>query len=420
MTKLPAGPTLRAMTDASAPGTRHASGTNEGAPRPALSLVICTYNEALAIGAVLREAQQALAGLDVEIIVVDDSTDDQTASVVRAHAAADPRITLLRRQGARGLASAAIAGWAAARGSALAIMDGDGQHEVRLLPAMLAALTAETDLVVASRYVAGRRDRTGLNARRHAMSRAATLATRLCLGCSVSDPMSGFFVFRRAWFEAARPHLSGVGFKILVDLMMSGPRAPRVVEIGAALRPRLDGASKLDLRVILELAALLIEKRTGGVVPASFTLFACVGGTGIGVSMAALGSAEALHVAPFWLAQGLAIFVAMGWNFHLNNVLTFRERRLQGRALLAGFAAFVVSCTGGAILSEIVGTGAHQLGANWACASLAGTVSAAFWNYWSTARSAWAGLPRQPSGVARAEPASPQARSGLTAPSAGE
>ena len=78
--------------------------------RPAFSLVVCTLNEAEAIGPVLREAHEALAQLAYEIIVVDDSTDDSTASVVRAHAAANPHIRLIRRSGGSGLASAAIAG----------------------------------------------------------------------------------------------------------------------------------------------------------------------------------------------------------------------------------------------------------------------------------------------------------------------
>ena len=359
--------------------------------RPQLSLVICTLDEALSIGSVLREAQSALAGIDFEIIVVDDSDDDRTASVVAAHAGSDQRIGLVRRRGARGLATAAIAGWDAARGDALAIMDGDGQHDVALLPSMLNALREQAaDIVVASRYGPERKGGpSGLNARRHAMSRIATRATDLCLGAPVTDPMSGFFVMRRSFFEAARCRVSGVGFKILVDLIMSGPKGASIVELGTVLRKRLGGTSKLDTRVVIELAALLIEKRTGGVVSARFTLFGLVGFSGIIVNMAVLGLLEFVRFAPFWLAQGLAILAAMISNFALNNILTFRERRLRGWAVATGLLAFVASCAGGAALSEAVGTSVHQLGVHWVGAGLAGTVTAALWNYWSTTRSAW-------------------------------
>jgi hypothetical protein len=92
--------------------------------RPNLSLVICTLDEAASIGAVLDQARSALAGRAFEIIVVDDSADEATGDAVRAAAADDPRIRLIRRAGARGLASAAIDGWDAAGGDILAIMAG--------------------------------------------------------------------------------------------------------------------------------------------------------------------------------------------------------------------------------------------------------------------------------------------------------
>ena len=108
------------------------------------------------------------------------------------------------------------------------------------------------------------------------------------LGVRSTDPLSGLFVMTRNWFERARPRLSGVGFKILVDLLASGRRRPRIVEEKTALRTRHGGASKLDSRVIVELAALLLEKRTGGLVPARFGLFAAVGTTGLVVHLCTL------------------------------------------------------------------------------------------------------------------------------------
>jgi dolichol-phosphate mannosyltransferase len=227
------------------------------------------------------------------------------------------------------------------------------------------------------------------------MSRLATLATRLCLGAAVSDPMSGFFVFRRTWFEAARPHLSGIGFKILLDIMASGPRSPVAREIPTSLGVRIGGASKLDLRVVIELGALLIEKRARGLIPAEFVLFGCVGMTGVAVNLAALWTLQGQWHAPFWFGQGLAILVAMTWNFTLNNILTFRERRLRGAAFVKGFAAFCVSCAGGAALSEFVSASAHGLGIGWVLASASGTFCASLWNYWSVRRSAWAAQPSE-------------------------
>lgn len=363
---------------------------------PVLSLVIPTLDEADAIGPVLRELGVALAAIPHEILVVDDSADERTAAVVLAHAAIDGRVRLIRREGGRGLASAAIAGFEAARGAVLGLMDGDGQHEPERLPALLAALgeaPGGADFAVASRYL--RPGRTGLAGWRDTLSRAGTRLTRALLGVPTSDPLSGYFLFRRDWFSAARGRVSGVGFKILVDLLASGPRPARVAEVPAALRPRAGGASKLDLRVTVELGALLVEKRTAGLVPARFVLFGAVGGTGVAVHLATLTALSGLGP-HFWAAQAAAITVAMGWNFHFNNALTFRDLRLTGRARWRGLAAFCFGCAGGAALNELAAGGLHALGAPWALAGLAGTVAGAVWNYRRAGTATWAGAGAQP------------------------
>jgi dolichol-phosphate mannosyltransferase len=357
--------------------------SGEDHKQPLLSLVICTLDEAESIGAVLREARAALAGIAHEIIVVDDSADDRTAG---AALAADGRVKVLRRAGARGLASAAIHGWDAARGAVLAIMDGDGQHDPHVLRAMLGRLRETgADMVVASRYRT--EGPSGLTGRRHWVSRGGTLLTRLMLGVSSSDPLSGLFLFTRDWYRRVRPNLSGVGFKILIDMMASGRRRPRLAEVSTSLRVRIGGTSKLDARIILELAALLVEKRSGGVIPARFCLFAAVGSSGVAVHLAAL--AAALTILPFWAAQALATFAAMTTNFFLNNLLTFRDRRLGGRALLPGLLTFYASCAGGVLFSEIVGSGLSGLGSPWLVAGIAGAFAAALWNYNAAQGATW-------------------------------
>jgi len=205
-------------------------------------------------------------------------------------------------------------------------------------------------------------------------------------------------VMRRSWYDAVRVRLSGLGFKILADLMASGSRPPRTAEISAALRARSGGQSKLDSRVIADLAALLIEKRTGGLIPARFTLFACVGATGLAVHLAIFESLRLVTGGPFLIVQAMAILGAMTWNFFLNNALTFRDLRLTGPKLLRGLLAFYASCAGGALLSEAIGAATTRVGAPWVLASAAGAVSAALWNYWSTAGAVW--KPRAAAGTA--------------------
>jgi dolichol-phosphate mannosyltransferase len=356
-------------------------------PPPLLSLVICTLDEAEAIGTVLDELGQALTSIPHEIIVVDDSTDEATARVVLSRQALWPRVRLIRRHHQGGLASAAIAGWDAAVGPVLGVMDGDGQHDPAVVVALLEALgEAGADIAIGSRDL--HRD-SGLTGFRLALSRAGTALTGLMLRAPVADPLSGLFLMRRDWFAAARPRLSGVGFKILVDVLASGPRRPAVVQRATALRPRAGGCSKLDARIVADLAALLIEKKTGGVVSARFALFAGVGAVGVMVNAAVVILAQAWGATSFAWTAAAATLVAMACNFALNNLLTFRDRRLHGAGFWRGLLLFCAACTGGAVLAEIVGLIAVRLEAPWVAASIAGAFAGALFNYTAASVVAW-------------------------------
>jgi dolichol-phosphate mannosyltransferase len=349
-----------------------------------ISVVVCTLNEAAAIGPVLGEVADALAGRRYEIIVVDDGSTDGTPDRVRA--LDDPRIRLIERRGVRGLASAAITGWNAAQGELLALMDGDGQHDPQLLCELIAALEGSSaDLAVGVRDLSAEQ---ALSSTRVWLSKAGVRLAGAALRSRITDPMSGYFVMRRSFYDRVRPRLSGVGFKILVDLIASADHRPTIVERTTTLRPRSGGTSKLDSRVIADLVALLLEKRLRSLVPARFILFTGVGLSGVAVNVLAL---VLFHRAGVHAAYALvgAIFVAMCWNFWLNNLLTFRDQRLRGIGLLFGFAGFVASCALGAVLNFLATEGVQSLGWRLAPAGLFGALAAGVFNFWAVRRVTW-------------------------------
>ncbi|MDD5506464.1 MAG: glycosyltransferase, partial [Candidatus Omnitrophica bacterium] len=95
-----------------------------------LSLVIPTYNEAANIESLCNLLVEVLSknNIDFEVIVVDDNSPDATWKIVQAIAERDSRISLVRRIGRKGLATAVIAGWKKAKGDILGVMDGDLQQ----------------------------------------------------------------------------------------------------------------------------------------------------------------------------------------------------------------------------------------------------------------------------------------------------
>ena len=220
-------------------------------------LVIPTLNEAGNIPVLLRRIQDALAPLplDYEIIVVDDESQDGTAEVVNQHAARDPRIRLVLRKGQRGLAGAVIRGWEATDADLLGVIDADLQHPPEVLPSLLQPVLDGADVAIASRYING----NGVgewNKLRLFISRCSTLATAPLQrnGTRVKDPLSGFFVVRRACIDGL--HLQPEGFKILLEILVKG-RIHKAVEVPFHFGNRYSGKSKADVRVALQYFTLL-------------------------------------------------------------------------------------------------------------------------------------------------------------------
>jgi len=340
---------------------------------PELSLVICTLNESAAIGGGLDEGRAELAGGRFEILGGDDPPDDPTKQAPLAPARGDPPREGISPRGPRGPAAPAIRSWGTAPGPGLGGVDGDGQHDPSLLPRMLGQMRGGADLAVASRFAPDAS--LGLKGVRRVISNVGTQVVRAVAGAATSDPLAGFFLQTRGVFQAARPKLTGVGFKILVDILLAGPRGLRVAEVATSLRVRQGGESKLDLRVMIELLAQLTERRTGGLLKARFLMFAGVGASGLAVHAAALALAG--QAVSLTAAQGVAILSAM------------RDMRLSGGAFWRGLAAFVVACSFGAMVSETVAVALQALGVQWLAAGLAGAGVGALFNYIGASRVAW-------------------------------
>jgi dolichol-phosphate mannosyltransferase len=362
------------------------------APRlPAeLSILIPCFNERANVAPLVARLDAALVGIAWEAVFIDDDSPDGTAQEVRRIAAADPRIRCLRRLGRRGLASAVIEGALACSSAYLAVIDGDLQHDETRLPDMLALLRAgAADIVVASRFAAGG-DAAGLaDARRLAVS---TLANRLAahmLGTRLTDPMSGFFMLPRPLFESVAPRLTGQGFKILLDLLLSSRRRLAVRELGARFRPRLRGESKFNPVIVLQFAALLLDKALGGVVPVRFFSFALVGAFGVLVHLGVLICASRLG-ASFVTAQTLATIIAMAANFQLNNRITYRDQRLRGGRLWRGLLLFMLVCGVGAAANIGIAGALYAGGqAGRTPAGALGAVIGVVWNYVMSATLVW-------------------------------
>jgi dolichol-phosphate mannosyltransferase len=360
---------------------------------PQLSIVVPTFNEAGNVAELRDRVAAALPGVDWELIYVDDDSPDGTAQRLAELAQQDRRVRCLLRIGRRGLASACIEGMLASTAPLVAVIDADMQHDETRLPLMLQLLhDPGLDIVVGSRYV-GSGSIEGWDRSRAAISRLATRLSRLVLKADLHDPMSGFFMLRReVLLRCVRAGMSGVGFKILLDLFAASPTPLRCVEVPYTFGQRHSGQSKLDTNVAWEYIVMLLDRLFGRAVPIRFIAFSLVGGLGLLLHLLVLGLLFRAGGVDFVFAQGAATLAAMSSNFMLNNLFTYRDRRLRGWGLLRGWLSFSAACGVGALANVGIAEYLFEHQTWWVSSAVAGVLVGAVWNYAVTAVYTW----RQP------------------------
>lgn len=347
-----------------------------------LSLIIPAYNERNNIEPLVKLLDSALKGIAWEAVFVDDNSKDGTRDIIYQLAGKDDRIRIIHRIGRRGLSSACIEGMLATTAPFMAVMDADLQHDEKLLPVMLKQLLEKSDLdiVVGSRYV-DQGSFGNLASRRKWISQFATGISRLLIKSDLKDSMSGFFMLRRTFFNVVVERLSGKGFKILLDIFASSPRKVRFSEIPYKFRSRRAGESKLDTLVIWEYVVLLADKCIGKIIPFRFVMFVMVGLAGSVLHLVILFIGLKILNINFLSAQMAATFVAMTSNYTLDNIFTYRDMRLKGRAFFIGLLTFYVVCSIGAFVNIQIAFYLYENNITWWLAGLLGALVGAVWNY---------------------------------------
>ena len=274
-----------------------------------VSIVIPTYNEGANVTELISRLNASLRHLpSVEILIIDDGTDDLPATAAATPSTIDVRV-IRRSEATGGLGGAVIEGIRRSVRDLVVVMDGDLQHPPEKVPELIAA-AAESDVVVASRYRAGG-DAGGLdNGWRRLVSRGtsrlskATFPDRLR---DCSDPMSGFFAVRRSAVDTSmRPR----GFKILMEIVARSPRRLGIAEVAFTFGDRKAGESHASLREGLRFMRQLMVLRLRNRACA----FALVGLSGVipNLLVMAMLTSWGLHYVP---AGIVATQIATLWNF---------------------------------------------------------------------------------------------------------
>ena len=356
-----------------------------------LAIILPTLNERDNLAPLVERIESALAGVGWEVLVVDDNSSDGTAEEARRLAKNDNRVRVIQRIGRRGLSSAAIEGFCATAAPYCAVMDADHQHDPALLIPMLQSVKAgEAEVAVASRFAEGASTQDWDRPDRERLSGVANALARKLTGVELSDPMSGYFLLPTQTAMRLVPGLSGIGFKILLDLLATSDTPLKVKDFPMQFGARRSGESKLDRAIALDFLAGLYDKSFGRIIPTRFALFGTVGAMGVLVHMAILYALLVFTGASFTWGQTAATFGAMTFNFWLNNFLTYRDRRLKTAGkVFWGWASFIAACSIGAFANVAVATTLHERGLYEMLAALVGIAIGSVWNYALSSRFVW-------------------------------
>ncbi len=370
------------------------------------SLVIPTYNEANNVNkivSILTELLNKYISGEYELIIVDDNSPDQTWAVAQSLMSEYPQLRVMRRQSERGLSSAVIRGWQAARGRVLGVIDGDLQHPPEVLLQMLQAVEKGADLAVASRHVNGGGVSSWSIVRRFLSRGAQILGLVILPGVlgRVSDPMSGYFLVRRSALATAT--LNPVGYKILLEVIGRG-QIDEIAEVGYVFQERQEGESKVTWKQYIDYLHHLVRLRlsTGhlgkisqrmGFPLGRFIRFGAVGLSGVFVDLAVFHLLRTTVGLGLTRSTILSAEVAILNNFLWNDRWTFGDittSQPQWQQRLKRLLKFNLVCLAGVILQTlIVNFLFNVLGINQYLAKLIAIAIVTIWNFWINLKLSW-------------------------------
>ncbi len=231
---------------------------------PVRALVVMpTYNESENLAKMIPALRDAVP--DADLLIVDDSSPDGTADIVRNFMKDDEAVHLLSRPAKSGLGGAYREGfkWGIERGfDALIEMDADFSHDPKQLPSLLAAAAEGAGLVIGSRYVEGGTI-PKWSRRRIMLSKGGNLYSSALLGLKVKDATAGFRVYSPealGLIHYEEVTLDGYGFQ--VEMTYRARRAGvKIVEVPISFVDREVGESKMSGSIVVE--ALVMVTRRG-------------------------------------------------------------------------------------------------------------------------------------------------------------
>ncbi len=361
-----------------------------------LTVIIPTFKEEANIRNIITEVDSVLrtAGLNGEILVVDDNSPDETIAIVNSIAETNKNVRIIVRSADHGLSQSVAEGFLRASSNIFVVIDADLSHPPALIPKMYREILAGNDVVIGSRYMEG----GGIKkwpVKRRVISLVATFFGRL-LFPDITDPVSGFFAVRKDVVRNAP--LKPKGYKILLEVLGKGVWE-RDTEIPFEFSDREIGTSKLKVKTIIEYAQQVADitlysfGHHGSAAWREWKKIFKFGLVGISGMVVNLGILQILLFSGIsgFIALFFAIVTAILNNFIWNDRWTFRDASLrQATTAWYRLRLFYLVSAGGAVINYAVALVLNQtFGIRIDVADLIGILIGFAWNFLINRRFTW-------------------------------
>ena len=363
-----------------------------------VSIIIPTYNESENIIQVLKSIGEHLPeDIATEVVVVDDNSPDGTGKIVDDYINDEQNkieytADIIHRKTKSGLSSAILDGIEHSSGETIVVMDSDFSHPPKIIPRLIEEIKiSKCDIVIASRFVTGGAIK-GWSIKRKLISKTAKGIAKAGLGVNESDPMSGFFAFRRKILDGIK--LDAIGYKVLLEILVK-TKDIKIKEIPYTFTNRTLGSSKLDSSTMLDYVRAVwklyrygkdIEQKepnSSAHFVSKAARFYTVGASGFFVNyLISLLFVDV--VANLWYVQAniAGITVSIITNFFLNKIWTFEDRDFNAKKTVTQLGKFFgFSSLGGLVQVGIVFALKESYGMEYPIALILGVLVAAFGNF---------------------------------------
>ena len=222
------------------------------------SIVIPVYNESKNLPLLISQIYKVLKNHTFELIIIDDNSSDGTFEVLNKIKKKNFRFFIRKKR--RDLSRSCVLGFDKSKYKNILVMDGDLQHQPKDIKKLLKIFQLKkAHIVIGSRELFTMK-KHNLSFMRLSASRILIFIVNILLGNKTSDPMSGFFIFKKEIFIRNKYKLFNKGYKILMDLIYLDKKYQKIYDVKINFANRKKGESKMNMKILLSLIYMILYK----------------------------------------------------------------------------------------------------------------------------------------------------------------